>query len=289
MKSDSRNYLIVGAFVIAMVTALVIWIMQLSDQDGPADSYRVVYENVVGLQAGAQVHYEGYPVGYINAIEPQLRDGVRVFHVDVRVREGWPIPSDSLAAIATGIFTAAVIDIDGGSAQDLIAPGEEIPARESADLFALANEAGGKVSGILDDIAKRTPAMLENVEVISNELRRAMEQVNSLIDNENVGRVDRILGNVEGATQDVNQLLDGLREAGSNVNSLVVSLDRLFEEEDGDLAEAIDDVRHTTAALASRIDAITANLEDATRNANEFSKQIRENPGILLRGRETGE
>ena len=62
-----------------------------------------------------------------------------------------------------------------------------------------------------------------------------------------------------------------------------------LEHLDGDLSEAIDDVRHTTAALASHIDAITSNLEDATRNANEFSKQIRENPGVLLRGRETEE
>ena len=48
-------------------------------------------------------------------------------------------------------------------------------------------------------------------------------------------------------------------------------------------------MRHTTAALASHIDAITANLEDATRNANEFSKQIREDPSVLLRGRKIEE
>ena len=58
------------------------------------------------------------------------------------------------------------------------------------------------------------------------------------------------------------------------------------DEEEGDVSEALDDLRHTTAALASHIDAITANLEDAIRNANEFSKQIREDPSVLLRGRE---
>ena len=39
-------------------------------------------------------------------------------------------------------------------------------------------------------------------------------------------------------------------------------------------------------ALARRSEAVASNLEDATRNANEFSRQLRANPGVLLRGRE---
>ena len=35
------------------------------------------------------------------------------------------------------------------------------------------------------------------------------------------------------------------------------------------------------------VDAISRNLEVTTRNLNEFSSQIRENPGVLLRGRES--
>jgi phospholipid/cholesterol/gamma-HCH transport system substrate-binding protein len=116
-----------------------------------------------------------------------------------------------------------------------------------------------------------------------------MEQVNSLLDNENIGRINHILVNVEDATGNLNQLLVDLQDAGANVDLLVKNLDRLLDEEDGDLAEVIDDVRHTTATLASHIDAITANLENATRNADEFSKQIREDPSLLLRGRETEE
>ncbi|MBW2268378.1 MAG: MCE family protein [Deltaproteobacteria bacterium] len=289
MKNDKRNYIVVGSFVIAMVTALTVWITLLSDRTGPTDTYYVVYENVAQLKSGGQLQYEGYAVGFIHTIEPQQRDGELVFRVTVHVKRDWPIPVDSQAAIVTGIFEAAVIDIAGGSKSELLVPGSEISSRESGDLFALANEAAAKIGGILDDIAERAPVMLENVETVSTDLRLAMEQINDLLDRENVGRIDRILTNVEGATGDLNQLLDALRDAGENVNELVKNLDRLLDEEDGDLSEAIDDVRHTTAALASHIDAITANLEDATRNANEFSKQIRENPGVLLRGRETGE
>ena len=128
--------------------------------------------------------------------------------------------------------------------------------------------------------------MLENVEVVTVELRKAVQQINTMLDGENVARVDQILVNVEDATGDLYGLLEDVRAAGANLNQLMASLDRLLDEEDGDVSEALDDLRHTTAALASHIDAITANLEDAVRNANEFSKQIREDPSVLLRGRE---
>ena len=289
MRNDKRNYVAVGAFVIAMLTALVVWIVRLGDGSGPTDAYIIVYENVSQLKAGAQIQYEGYPVGSIDAIAPQHSDGKPVFLVEVSVQKGWPIPADSSAAIVAGIFEAAVIDIAGGSASELLAPGSAIPARESADLFSLANDAADKIGRILDDIAAREPVLLENLEIVSSDLRRAMAQINTLLDDENVGRVGQILTNAEGAMGNLNQLLDELRDAGANVNQLVTSLDRLLDEEDGDLSEAIDDVRHSTAALASHIDAIISNLEDATRNANEFSKQIREDPSVLLRGRETEE
>ena len=50
---------------------------------------------------------------------------------------------------------------------------------------------------------------------------------------------------------------------------------------------AIRDLRHTLAAISRRIDSITSDLETTTRNVSEFSRQIRENPGVLVRGRET--
>ncbi len=39
--------------------------------------------------------------------------------------------------------------------------------------------------------------------------------------------------------------------------------------------------------MSRHIDAIANNLEGATRNLNEFGGQIREDPSVLLRGRDT--
>jgi phospholipid/cholesterol/gamma-HCH transport system substrate-binding protein len=293
VQNDRRNYIVVGAFVIAMAIALIVWVMQMSGPGGPTDRYFVIYRSVMGLESGAEIQFEGFPVGTIQGITPiHGDDGRSSFRVDLDVKRGWPIPVGSQATIATGLFEASVINIEqapGSTGAGRIEPGSEIPAREAADLFAVAGETADKVGGILDELATRAPAILDNAEAVTQDLRQATSQINELLDSENVGRVDRILANVDGASGELNGLLADVQAAGANLNQLMERLDRVLEEESGDVSQTLDDLRHTTAALASHIDAITANLEDAIRNANEFSQQIREDPSVLLRGREVEE
>ena len=51
---------------------------------------------------------------------------------------------------------------------------------------------------------------------------------------------------------------------------------------DGDLRRAIKDARYVVESVARRIDAINENLEGMSRNMLEFSRQIRQSPGLLL-------
>ena len=51
---------------------------------------------------------------------------------------------------------------------------------------------------------------------------------------------------------------------------------------DGDLKRAIKDARYIVESVARRIDAINENMEGMSRNMLEFSRQIRQSPGLLL-------
>ena len=75
MREDSRNYMIVGSFVLAMLVALITWIALLSGRTGATDDYHIVYDNVMGLKTGVEILYEGYPVGLIEDISPVEQDG----------------------------------------------------------------------------------------------------------------------------------------------------------------------------------------------------------------------
>jgi phospholipid/cholesterol/gamma-HCH transport system substrate-binding protein len=286
MRDDKRNYVVVGVFVLAMVAALIAWILMVSGRTGATDDYSVVFDNVSGLKPGVEILYEGYPVGLIGGIEPIDRDGRRRFRIDVTVRRGWPIPEDSEAAVTSGLFSAAVIDISGGDSDRLLPPGSEIPALAAQDIMAVVNSAAQRLGKLLDSVSDKVPNIMTDVERLASELNTAVDSVNVMLAPENAQRVTSILTNVDGLTADANEALTGLGDTRRRIDALIAKLDGMLDEESGDVAEAMAELKHSLAAVSRHIDAIAANLEVTTRNMGEFSQQIRDDPSLLIRGRE---
>ena len=70
----------------------------------------------------------------------------------------------------------------------------------------------------------------------------------------------------------------------SRVDGMVESVDGLVTGNTDEVEQMIQDLRHTLGSVARHIDTINANLESTSHNVNEFSRQIRDNPGVLVRG-----
>lgn len=286
MRDDKRNYVIVGIFVLGMLAALVAWITMVSGRAGATDGYFVVFDNVSGLKSGVEILYEGYPVGLITGIEPLDRDGRRRFRVDVKLREGWPIPEDSRATVTSGLFSAAVVDIQGGRSAQQLPPGSEIPALAAQDIMQVVNAAASRLTTLLDSVAEKVPTVMGDVERLARELNVAADSINEMLAPENARRVTNILRNVDALTGDANEVLAGLGDTRRRIDGLIGKVEGLLQEESGDLAEALAELKHSLAAVSRHIDAIAANLEVTTRNMSEFSQQIRDDPSLLIRGRE---
>src|SRR5262245_25098910 len=113
---DSRiNYVVVGAFVSAMLVAFVAIISILAGSSGSTDKYYTVYNNVGGIKYGTQVLYEGYQIGQVMSVEPVAGEHTMMFRVNLEVEEGWKIPDDSVAVAAvSGLLSAMTVDIRGG-------------------------------------------------------------------------------------------------------------------------------------------------------------------------------
>ncbi len=298
MRDERRSYVLVGAFVIAMAVALAIWLVLLVGSQGATDRYSIVYRSVMGLQTGGQILYEGFPVGFIESIEPFEDGGLPRYRVQVSVREGWPIPVDSVATVtAPNLLSGVVIDIRNGTSPERLEPGSEIPGRESVDVVDAVNEVAAEAVDLLEaslkpllqSLSTATPAVLENVGGITEELNRAVGQLNTLLGPGNVGRIERILSNVEGATGDFDGLIGELDAVRKDVAELAARANALLAEDAGDLSTAVADLNHSLDAVARHIDGIAANLEATSRNLNEFSQSVRDNPGVLLRGRDAGD
>ena len=296
MKNDQRNYIVVGVFVIAMIAGLILWIALLSGATGATDSYRTRYDSVLGLTAGGtQVFFNGFQIGKIESIERAEDGAEKMFVLEISIKKGWKVPEDSRAEItAAGLLSTNVVNINRGSSTSYLEPGDEILSFEASNLMAeLADTAAG-FNQFLETTLK------PQIETIVGDLQGTMDQVNVLLSTENTGRVGSILRNLEDVSQEVQGLTDGLggtretldgviRKVGKavdQVGELLADVDQLIESNKDDLGASVTDLHESLEALSRHTEAIAINLEATTRNMNEFSQQIREDPAVLLRGRE---
>ncbi len=296
MRDERRNALLAGGFVVAMLVALLVWIALLSGRTGATDRYFVTYERVHGLRSGTEIFFDGYPVGLIDSIAPVDGEGGRRFRVNLRIRRGWPLPEDSRARVLQGLFARVVVDIRGGSSERLLEQGSEIAAEETSDVFTEAGALVSKVGELVEELrplvaraSQDAPAILGNLEGFTAELDRAGTQLTALLSRENVERVGRSLEALESASGSVSVLgrnLDGTRE---RMDRVLERVDELVQEDRGEVSEVLRELEHSLATVARHIDAIAADLETSTRNLAEFTRQIREDPGVIVRGRENGE
>lgn len=295
MRDDRRSYVAVGAFVVAMLAALVVWLAALSGRGFAAHSYFVVYDNVLGLAEGTQVLYEGFPVGQITGIEPILREGKRAFRVELGIRRDWKLPEDSLATVAApGLLSAVVIDIEGGISPTALAPGAEVRGVPAASVFTAVSDVAGQLTDLsvnslkplLESLGKGMPEIIANVETFTSALNVTLERIDALLSPHNIGRIDRILVNLETTSSSFAAVSGDLERTRAEIDQLLSTVDRLLDRNQGEIGHAITDLHDSLEAVARHIDAISHNLEQSTRNLSEFSRQIRENPGLLVRGRE---
>ena len=65
---------------------------------------------------------------------------------------------------------------------------------------------------------------------------------------------------------------------------MLASFDKAVTGSGDSMGQSLKDLRYTLQAVSRNIDSITYNVEGTARNMNEFSQQIRQNPGVLLGG-----
>lgn len=294
MRDARRNYVVVGAFVLAMVAALVVWIALLSGWTGATDAYHIHYGRVLNLAPGTQVHYEGFPVGRVEAIGPETGDPRGGFRVDVVVERGWPIPEDSLAVVTTGgVLSAVIIDIQSGRSPSLLEPGGEIPGREQDNVFAALSSTASRVSDLatslqpfLEKVGEEGPPIIENLRSFTRELQQTAEQLNEALGPDTVASAKNTLANFEASSDQLRALSEGVGGTLEDLDGLLGDVRGMLAQDDGELGHALVDLHESLEAVARHVESIARNLETTSRNMAEFSRQIREHPNVLLTGRE---
>lgn len=388
MKSDRINYIVVGSFVIVMLTGIVVTVAMLSGRTGGTDTYYTSYEDVTGLKFGSQVLYMGFPVGQVEKISPQLENGGMVFQLELALTDrlkNWKVPTDSVAKMkSAGLLSAMAIDIRAGESHAFLEPGDSIAGEPATDIFAAVSETANSLRRLTDTqieplvtnlrgyldtfgetladdgsavvhdlstfsktLANRGPELIDEVVSLSGSLKLTSDSLAQILSVDNADKLDRVVDNVlrasvalallsEEARDDVrvllgpdsqrriNSMVDNFSRASANaaevltpkttekiqnaldnvgraahniadlthdlhstreeLDGLLVGLREISDENRPNLRASVTDLRHTMRSLSRRVDSITFNLEGASRNLSEFSRVIRNNPAVLLRG-----
>jgi phospholipid/cholesterol/gamma-HCH transport system substrate-binding protein len=307
--------ILVGLFVLAMLAALIVGIALLTGRSGPADRYYTVYRNVTDIGFGTAVLYEGYPVGQVEAVTPQPADTGMEFLVEFSVIRGWRIPADSVAAVVTPrVLAPLAIEIRGGTSEQMLQPGEMLVGIPGQNLFAamglLANrlstvdfsridpllavldeslqgvrdivlsdgkKASAQLADLLSSANRALPPLLAELERLSRSLDATAEEIVLMINPRNREKVERILSNLDRSSADVQLTTQDTRR-------LTEQLAKIVESSEGDVHQSMNDARYILGLLARDIDTIMHNVEGTSRNIEEFSRQIRADPSLLIYG-----
>ncbi len=165
MKSDRINYIVVGGFVILMLTGIVISVAALTGRTGATDTYFTRYEDVTGLKFGSLVLYMGFPVGQVEKISPELENGALIFRLELALTErfkDWKVPSDSVAQMkSAGLLSAMAIDIRAGESHTWLQPDDYVRSQQATDIFAAVSDTANALKRLTET---RLEPMLTNLD-----------------------------------------------------------------------------------------------------------------------------
>ncbi|MBS0557657.1 MAG: MCE family protein [Proteobacteria bacterium] len=295
MKRDSVNYVLVGAMVLIAGIALLVALAVITGRGGASTAYYTHYRNVTGLRYGAPVFYQGFRIGQVGAITPErTKDGTR-YRIELDVRRDWPIPQDSIARLtATGLLADVAVGISEGKSAHMAAPGSTLAGVESADIFSAMNELAGQITGLthnqiaplIETLSKRvdsitgaidkgTPDIVAQSQRLLNRLNRVSDSLDDMLKPDNRAAVAAILANTQAMTKQ-------LRDTQQKLDDAIGQLNGIARENRPGIRDSVTDLRAVLEALSGRMDSISQHLENASRNFDEFAREVRKNPNRLL-------
>jgi len=203
------NYVIVGAFVLVLATALIavaLWLAAGGALQKKYDSYLAIEdESVAGLNLNAPVKYNGVDVGKVREIQLDPANPQRV-RLIFAIERGTPIRVDTVAVLKTqGLTGIAYVELSGG-------------ARNSPPLLAIAPEPY--------PVILTKPSLAARLENILTTVLAKMDSTSSHID---ALLSDENQAAFKAALADIAAVAHGIAARKTTIDAGITSAARTFE------------------------------------------------------------
>ena len=317
MRHPRLNYVVVGIFTLAMLVAGIGSIVMLSGRAGETDAYHLVLDNVADVKFATQVRFEGYPIGQLEQVVPFAENGRMRFRVDLAIERGWRLAKDAIARIgSSSLLSAKTIDIARGidAEAETLVPGEQIASAPPIDMFTIvanvAEEFGDLsrdgVKPLIKDIGRMTrnlgatfqsdlsrlmaslnvtaEAVEKRAETVAARMDSITDALDRVMSDENVEAVGRVVANVERTSETFAATMRKLELTRQHVDKLIRDVDGIVQDNRGTVDKSLTNLQYTLRSIARTIDSVMFNIDSSGRNMSEFTRMIRQNPGLLLGG-----
>ncbi len=226
------HHVIIGLFTLAgllLALGFGVWLVK-SGKQVETHRYRVVFEEAVsGLTVGSLVQYNGLRVGEVRQLQLDPTDPRRVL-ADMEVSAATPINQGTKARLAIANITGAaniLLSTDNPAAPPLVKP-EDSPPTILAEPSAIGS-------------------LLGNSETLFANVNELVDQGAQLLSPENIGRIGRIIHNLErvsdelvesraGVGETLNELTQAARDAQvvmRDASTLLVNTERMLTTQGG--------------------------------------------------------
>ncbi|WP_439121842.1 MlaD family protein [Marivita sp.] len=248
------NFVLIGAFTLAGLLGTLgffLWFAQV-ELDRQFDYYDIRFTSVSGLGNASDVRFSGLPVGQVVDVKlSPNQDGTILVRVEVDAAT--PVRTDSIATIeAQGVTGVSFVGISSGTPSAvLLEPTEETAVPEITS---------GRST--LQTLSEDAPRLLE-------ETLTLVTDVGDLLGAENRERINSIISNVETASAEFANTLDGFSSISTTVN---------------DFAEQINLFNETLNTLTGDLTDVLQTADTTLTSIGELSEQGK---GVLQTGAET--
>ena len=270
------NFVVVGALTLLTIVAglgFFVWLAQFQ-VNRQFDYYDVLFDNVSGLSRASDVRFNGLSVGQVTSIDLSDKHPGKV-SVRIEVVARTPVTDDTTAQLASqGVTGVSFVSLISG--------------REDSPLLKRANDEVPEITGkrsVVDALSQDAP------ELISQSIQLVGE-VKKVFGPERNAQVDRILGNIEGASAkldtalgDFSTLSQSLKQAAGQVAAFTDRLDPIGSSVQTTLGKAdaaLDAANIAFAHAETALGASTGALTSAKTTFDDADAVLREKlPGIV--------